>query len=201
MVDVGANIGVYSQFLAERVGPTGMVHSFEPSPVNFARLRQSLAGAANVKLNQAAVGDTTGTSLLYLSDELNVDHRTYPTADGPRRTLLIQTTTLDDYFRSGSRVDLIKLDIQGFELHALRGARRVLAENPAIKLLFEFWPYGLTRAGGSAEQLTTLLQANEFHLFTFEKGKLRACNALRGEPNDIMDYEEIFATRVSEPST
>ena len=39
VVDAGANIGVYSQFLSHCVGPTGLVHSFEPSPDNFKRLR------------------------------------------------------------------------------------------------------------------------------------------------------------------
>ena len=54
---------------------------------------------------------------------------------------------LDDYFKPGDRVDLIKMDIQGYELHALRGASRVVADNPGIKLLLEFWPYGLRQAG------------------------------------------------------
>jgi hypothetical protein len=54
---------------------------------------------------------------------------------------------LDDYFSPGQRVDLIKMDIQGYELHALRGAGRVLADNPAMKLLLELWPYGLKQAG------------------------------------------------------
>ena len=50
-------------------------------------------------------------------------------------------------FQPGATVDLIKLDLQGYELHALRGAKRVLSENPAIKLLLEFWPHGLESAG------------------------------------------------------
>ena len=60
---------------------------------------------------------------------------------------------LDDYFKPGERVDLIKMDIQGYELHALRGANRVLADNPDIKLLLEFWPYGLKQAGANWVEL------------------------------------------------
>jgi FkbM family methyltransferase len=147
VVDAGANIGIYSQFLSRCVGPGGKVHSFEPSPDNFRRLRNAISGFSNVQANQLAVSDKTGESVLYISDNLNVDHRAYPTDGETRRTLSIQCTRLDDYFKPGERVDLIKMDIQGFEMHALRGAERVLRENPKVELLVEFWPYGLKQAG------------------------------------------------------
>ena len=147
VVDAGANIGIYSQFLSKCVGPRGKVHSFEPSPDNFRRLRSAMSGFSNVQANQLAVSDKTGESVLYISDNLNVDHRAYPTEGETRRTLSIQSTRLDDYFKPGERVDLIKMDIQGFEMHALRGTERVLRENPKVELLVEFWPYGLKQAG------------------------------------------------------
>ncbi|MEO5753706.1 MAG: FkbM family methyltransferase, partial [Chthoniobacterales bacterium] len=55
-------------------------------------------------------------------------------------------------------------DIQGYELHALRGAQRVLTDNPAIKILFEFWPYGLAQAGTPAEELVSYLEEQGFIL-------------------------------------
>ncbi len=147
VVDAGANIGIYSEFLARCVGPTGVVHSFEPSPENFERLRAATRNVANVQLSQAAVGERSGKSKLYISDRLNVDHRAYVTDGDSRRSVVIEMVALDDYFKSGERVDLIKMDIQGYELHALRGANRVLVDNPDIQLLLEFWPYGLKQAG------------------------------------------------------
>jgi FkbM family methyltransferase len=158
VVDAGANIGIYSQFLAKCVGPSGVVHSFEPEPNNFARLRTALSNFPNVRLNQLAVSDKTGESTLYVSHHLNVDHRVYPTDDQLRRRVAIQSTTLDDYFPPGERVDLIKMDIQGFELHTLRGAARVLDENPNIKLLLEFWPFGLREAGEDWRELISMLE-------------------------------------------
>ncbi len=158
VVDAGANIGIYSQFLARCVGPTGTVHSFEPSPENFARLRAAIASLPNVRVNQLALSDKTGDSLLYVSEELNVDHRAYPTEGEARRTLSIRSARLDDYFKSGERVDLIKMDIQGYECHALRGAKRVLQENPEIKLLLEFWPFGMKQAGIPWEELIEMLR-------------------------------------------
>src|SRR5262245_54094224 len=83
-IDAGANIGAYSLFLSKCVGSAGQMHSFEPSPENFARLRAALSTIPNARLNQLAIGDKTGQSILYVSDELNVDHRLYPTAGESR---------------------------------------------------------------------------------------------------------------------
>ena len=158
VVDAGANIGIYSQFLSRCVGPTGVVHSFEPSPENFKRLQFATRKFANVHLSQAAVGECSGRSRLYLSDKLNVDHRAYASKEDSRRTVLIDIIALDDYFKPSQRVDLIKMDIQGYELHALRGASRVLADNSDLKLLVEFWPYGLKQAGVNWGELLETLQ-------------------------------------------
>jgi FkbM family methyltransferase len=158
VVDAGANIGVYSQFLSRCVGATGIVHSFEPSPENFERLQSTTRKLTNVRLSQAAVGECSGKAALYLSDKLNVDHRTYATEEEPRRTVPIDIIALDDYFKPGQRVDLVKMDIQGYELHALRGASRVLADNSDLKLLVEFWPYGLKQAGASWLELIDTLR-------------------------------------------
>ena len=159
-VDVGANIGIYTQLLSRWVGPTGLVHSFEPSPENFGRMRSATRKLANVRLSQSAVGESSRRTTLYVSDKLNVDHRAYLPEGDSRHTVPIEMIALDDYFKPGERVDLIKMDIQGYELQALRGANRVLADNPGIKLLFEFWPYGLKQAGGSSAELIAVLKEN-----------------------------------------
>ena len=159
VVDAGANIGIYSQFLARCVGETGVVHSFEPSPENFKRWQFATRKLANMRLSQAAVGERSGRSRLYVSDQLNVDHRTYASEENSRHTVPIEIIALDDYFTPGQRVDLIKMDIQGYELHALHGANRVLADNPTIKLMVEFWPCGLKQAGAKWQDLIDHLRS------------------------------------------
>src|SRR2546430_12818061 len=169
VADVGANIGIYSQFLSRCVGPTGLVHSFEPSPDNFRRLSTATRDLSNVRLTQAAVGERSGECKLYLSDKLNVDHRAYK-ADGEfRHAVATEMVALDDYFQPGQRVDLIKMDIQGYELHALRGAQRVLADNSAAKLLLEFWPYGLKKAGANWLELIETLQGKNMAIYRVTK--------------------------------
>jgi FkbM family methyltransferase len=194
VVDAGANIGIYSQFLSRCVGPTGVVHSFEPSPENFRRLQAATRTLANVRLSEAAVGEYSGRSKLYVSDKLNVDHRTYSTEGDSRRVVPIDIVALDDYFKPGQRVDLIKMDIQGYELHALRGAKRVLADNPNARLLLEFWPYGLKQAGANWMDVIVTLESKNMTLCRVAK---RGLAPFRSESvNESPDwYLNLFASR------
>ena len=193
-VDAGANIGIYSEFFSRCVGPTGLVHSFEPSPDNFRLLSSATRHLSNVRLTQAAVGERSCECKLYISDKLNVDHRAYKADGDSRRAVPIQMVALDDYFKSGQRVDVLKMDIQGYELHALRGAQRVLEENPDINLLLEFWPAGLAQAGVRWEELVEMLQRLNMNLtlvrthglVPFDTGDIR---------NDISWYVNVFAHR------
>jgi FkbM family methyltransferase len=194
VVDAGANIGIYSSFLSRCVGPGGLVHSFEPDPANFARLQGALADASNVRLNQFAIGDRSGDSLLYVSDTLNVDHRTYPIQDQSRPTTPIKVIRLDDYFIPGAHVDLIKMDIQGYEVHGLRGAERVLSDNPGVKLLLECWPLGLLEAGTSILELLQFLQERDFECYQEHEGRfMRPVSAQTIQKEG--GYFDVFACR------
>ena len=193
-VDSGANIGIYSQFLSRCVGSTGVVHSFEPSFENFSRLQSATRKLANVRVSQTAVGEHTGKSTLYLSDRLNVDHRTYITKEDPRDAVPIDIVALDDYFKSGERVDLIKMDIQGYEFYALRGATRVLQENPDINLLLEFWPLGLEQAGVHWEELIEMLRGFSMDVTIVKPSGLVAFDT-RDIRFDTSWYVNLFARR------
>ena len=196
VVDAGANIGIYSQFLSRCVGPTGAVHSFEPSPDNFKRLSAATGKLPNVRLLQAAVGERSGESKLYISDKLNVDHRTYKADGDSRRVVPIEMVALDDYFKPSQRVDLIKMDIQGYELHALRGANRVLQENLDINLLLEFWPSGLKQAGVHWEELVQMLQGFSMELTLVRSYGLIPFDA-RNVRSETSWYVNLFASRRS----
>jgi FkbM family methyltransferase len=196
VVDVGANIGIYSEFLSRCVGPKGVVHSFEPAPDNFKRLQSATCKLANVRLSRAAVGERSGRSKLYLSDKLNVDHRAYmDEEDSPRHTVPIEMVALDDYFKPGEHVDLIKMDIQGYELHALRGANRVLADNPNVKLLLEFWPYGLTQAGANWADLIASLERKGMRIRQLSPAGLVPFRAGSASESAAW-YVNVFASRM-----
>ena len=84
---------------------------------------------------------------------------------------------LDDYFKPGERVDAIKMDIQGYDLHPLRGAKRVLQENPCVQLLLELWPSGLEQAGDNWEELVEMLNGLGMNLSLVSTSGLVPFNA------------------------
>jgi FkbM family methyltransferase len=190
-VDVGANIGNYTAFMAKIVGQKGKVYAFEPSPHTF-KLLKKYNKNHNVTLVQAAVGDTTGQIHLYLSDELNVDHHTYET-DEERQRIDVPSYRLDDYLKN-EKVDFIKMDTQGSEYQALLGMKNILQTNPNIKVLMEFWPYGLKKAGTSAEELITFLHNLDFKTELIEGGARIPC-PLIPERNDFSYYLSLLAFR------
>jgi len=193
-VDAGANIGIYSRFLAHCVGPAGVVHSFEPAPENFNRLRAATRQFSNVHVSQAAVGERTSQAELYVSGRLNVDHRTYRTNESTRRMVRIEMVALDDYFKPGQQVDLIKMDIQGYELEALRGAKRVLQEHSKISLLLELWPFGLKQAGVGWEPLIDMIRGFDMDLRIVGSHGSRPFNPcdVRSDPSW---YVSLFGTK------
>jgi len=191
VVDVGANIGIYTAFMAKIVGEKGRVCAFEPSPQNF-KLLKEYNNSANVTLVRAAIGDTTGQIALYISDKLNVDHRTYETGE-KRKRIDIQSYRLDDYLQN-EKVDFIKMDIQGFEYQALLGMKNILQNNQNIKILMEFWPYGLIKAGSGPEEVIAFLHQLGFQTELIEGNQRKQCPPIP-ERNDFSFYRSLLAFR------
>jgi FkbM family methyltransferase len=194
VVDIGANIGIYTHFFSQLIGENGKVHAFEPDPTNFRLLSKALSRHKNIFLNQSAISDKTENLSLYVSSSMNVDHRTYDCGD-KRNKISVRSTTLDDYFLKGQHVDFIKIDIQGYEYHALSGMKGILGENEQVKLILEYYPSGLKAAGYSGHELRTFLIERKFSLYMItNKGRLVRLN--NEEPRlNSMGYTNLFAAR------
>jgi len=160
VLDVGANVGDYIKFLAEIVGKTGKVYAFEPDPLNFAYLKKYAGNYPNVIIENVAVGEKDGTIKLYQSKKLNVDHQTFDSGES-RKSIVIPCISLDSYLKD-HKVDLLKIDIQGYDYIAMKGATKILAENKKMFVIGEFWPYGLSKAGSTPKEYLELLKNNGF---------------------------------------
>ncbi|MBP2486001.1 FkbM family methyltransferase [Rhizobium leguminosarum] len=194
IADIGANIGIYTRMFSALTGTTGHVHAFEPAPANFEKLEATVHGLKNVSLRHAAVGEDTGTIKLYVSNELNVDHRTFDSGDR-RASIDVPLVKLDDYFLPGQQVDFIKIDVQGYELSVLKGAERVLRENRDIRIFMEFWPYGLSKAVVNPSELTQFLEMLnfEFHNIADPPGTALDCGSL--DPSNAGQYCNLIVAR------
>ena len=159
-LDVGANIGIHSLLMSGLVGPEGRVFAFEPEPRNFALLQENLAlnGLTNVTAIAAAVGDAVGTCRLALNPHNFGDHSVASGPGGPGRE--VPLTTVDVALGSvpAGAVRFVKVDVQGYEQHVLRGMRKTLGQNPDAILALEVFPQALRAAGGSGRGLMEWLK-------------------------------------------
>jgi len=133
--DVGANLGIYS-LAALAANPHAKVFAFEPTATLATRLRGTAIRNRledRLSVEEVAVARESGEALLNVwgaEEERNEGLNFVTQVPVAQRTVAVSTTSLNDFCASESiaRIDLLKLDIQGNEAEALRGARRLLEE-------------------------------------------------------------------------
>jgi FkbM family methyltransferase len=142
VLDIGANVGFYSLILAHR--SRAVVHAFEPVSSTFQRFQQHLQlnPTSNVIANQLAMGARAGTDeiTLTLDEDSGRASLCSGVSDGAS-TESIDLKRVDDYVdeHSISKVDLIKIDVEGYEGAVVRGARRTI-ERDHPTLVVELTP-------------------------------------------------------------
>jgi len=121
-VDVGANVGTYAMVLARHVGPTGKVIAIEPHPVTHARLafNNTASGYTQVRLVAAAAGATDG-ELMIETDGDNFGASHIATGNVSSKAIKVPSLRLQRILDEAgvTRVDALKIDIEGFEDRAL----------------------------------------------------------------------------------
>jgi FkbM family methyltransferase len=165
-VDVGANIGLFTLTAARQIGANGRVFAFEPGNDNCALLRKNVEVnnyTGNVTVIEKAVSNKSGTCTLFKSEFNPADHRIYEVSKD-RKSMEIECIALDDYFKPGNRIDMIKMDIEGAEELAIKGMERILTETKKLQLVVECWPSMLAKAGTDPVALFTSLQNKGFSL-------------------------------------
>jgi len=173
ILDVGANIGLYTLLLARLTGEAGRVFAFEPEPNLFSVLCENCAAnnAVNVTPFQCAAGDANGRATFQRATFNSGDNRLGGSKPGAQ-SIEVEVARLDEVLPVQT-VQFIKLDVQGHELGALTGMHRVLESSPDVRVLFEFWPTGLRAANASPESLFKFFQERGFLIYELEKGQAR----------------------------
>jgi FkbM family methyltransferase len=133
-VDVGAHVGYFTVLAARRVGATGQVIAVEPEARNLELLRANLArnGCKNAHVLPCAAGATPGWMSLHFDEENRGGHRLVPLGEADTR---VRCVRLDDELPA--RVDVIKIDAQGYDHEIVDGLQGTLAANPHLVLLAE----------------------------------------------------------------
>lgn len=196
IVDVGANVGLFTIQLAKLVGHEGRVLAIEPEPRNVRLLRANIQrnGADSVTVCDCGAGAQRGEARLMRSDVNYGDHRIGPTDALHTEEVRIKLETVDGLVgdHKFDRVDLVKMDVQGFEAMVLEGMQHTLRHSRPI-VLTEFWPHRMERVkrGSSEAFLSTFLdmgyQASLLGGNGSRMSTIRAVNALL--PSDVAEEE------------
>jgi len=191
IADVGANLGLYSLLLARCTGPTGRVYAFEPDALMAGALRRNLAqnGATHAEVFECAVGAATGSAVLQ-RNALNSGDNRLGTGTGTAlhsEQTAVPVRALSEALQ-GRRLDLIKMDVQGWEGEALQGVAGLLDANPGLIIYFEFWPHGLRLAGTEISRLADILHQLRLHVTLAEA-------ADQTTPVDLLALERSLAPK------
>jgi FkbM family methyltransferase len=185
--DVGAFIGLYSIALAKRIGTPGHVTAFEPDLENFAALQTHcrLNGVADrISLIHGAVADEDGA----VAFKPGRSSESRLSVAGENGQAAVHCTRLDTVFAK-SRLDLLKIDVEGWEEPVLRGGMALL-QDPRRKpraIYIEVHPFAWPMVGTSSDSLLDLLTRCDYEVADLE-----------GRPvTHIQDYGEIVASRTS----
>lgn len=205
VLDIGANFGLYSYHLARAVGPSGKVYAFEPIPFTCSVFRtvSRLLGFRNVELVAKGCAERTGRTafrvpiqasgaatagLSHMEGRQDERAGIAPAAGTyGSREVSCDVVALDEYLHDITDLSFIKCDIEGAEVFAFRGARRLI-ERHRPTVLCEINPRFLQGFGVHADELTGFFTALGYGFYRFEEGPclLPASPADIGGPHNFV---------------
>ena len=127
-IDIGACWGIYSLRLAKKFNDL-KIKSVEPIKKNVNRIRDSIHknSLTNIEVYHTAVGDKNGTILLGSNNDWSPNYKIHE--ENIEITEQSQIQTLDSLFNLADQTIVMKIDVEGFEFEALKGAKKILKEN------------------------------------------------------------------------
>jgi FkbM family methyltransferase len=176
IADVGAYIGLYTIALAKRVGASGKIVAFEPTPKTFAALKAQveLNGVSNqVELIQSAVGIQDGSVSFEADKASQACISRVPT----HCAQTVQCLRLDTVF-ADRHLDILKIDVEGYEEDVLKSGVNLLSDNqrsPRI-IYIEVHPYAWPAVGTTCGSLLSFLNRCQYQVLSLDGQVVKQIN-------------------------
>jgi FkbM family methyltransferase len=174
-VDIGANTGYYSAWAISLLQGQGQIIAIEPDPeaLRYLASTRDANKSSIMSVMPYAASSQEGTCVLFRNPDNRGDNRLYEN-DLCQDQAIIDAKTVDTMLTDLGvmNVDLIKIDVQGFEGHVLQGMKETLRRSRKVTILMEFWPWGLHKAGTDASDLLAFLADLGFVLFELKRDGL-----------------------------
>jgi FkbM family methyltransferase len=149
--DIGANVGFYTEKFAQIVGDAGKVIAFEPSPDAAEKVREISNSYPVVRLVQAAVSDSPGEAYFDVSSggDSVTNHLIGEAKEDEASQVAVEVTTGDVFSEANGVPDVIKIDVEGFEIEVIRGMKELLRDNKLRAIYCEVH-FGVLESRGQA---------------------------------------------------
>lgn len=137
-VDIGANIGLMSVFSSILVQESGKIFSFEPNPATYDILKKNieLNNLSNINAEPLGIGSVKKTTKIYDQWDSGRGSASMIKPEHVTNSYDVEVVTLSDYFNDFQNdIDVIKIDIEGYELEALRGAEKIIREKLPVLII------------------------------------------------------------------
>lgn len=163
VLDIGANIGYYTLQAAKLMKNEGIIYAIEPIPDNVKLLCKNIAlnKFNNISVHQLAIGDKNGKAEIFCHDFRNYASILPSKWQTYSKTMTIPISTMDNFLKDKAIPDIIRMDVEGYELHILRGAKDTLASNHNIKIIIETH---FSLLGENTTELLDILKSNGFEI-------------------------------------
>jgi len=177
-MDVGANVGDWTELFLRAGGPQMRGVLIEPSRSAMARLRERFRDRSGISLIHAAASDQAGEAVF--SEEADAGETSslvQSFSHAASQKVTVQVTTVDDEAAKAGlpEIDMLKIDTEGFDLHVLKGAKKMLSEGRAGIVQFEYnapW----ARAGSTLAAAISLLEGYGYKVFLLRSTGLHPLN-------------------------
>ena len=189
-VDIGANFGWYSCLFSILGGEKSKVYSVEPSPDNIFYLKKNINNnnLKNISLYEGALGDRKNLLPLYQANPKNPGAhsliRNTPQQNLNTKFFQVEVNTLDSLFEDLEVINLMKIDIEGYELNALKGGKNTLKK--VQNLLIEFSPHLWSDPYGDAKAFFKILNDAGLKPNFLDSGSLKTISS--SEFKEILEF-------------
>lgn len=165
VLDIGANIGYFALIEAEVVGPNGKVYAIEPIPQSYNLLKK------NIKLNNyekifktypIAIGEKKGNAIVKQTKKLNWSTILNNNLSKVDKKIKVKKQTVDSFLKNKKKPDVIRMDVEGYELEIFKGMRKTLSSKKPMILFIEFHPMYLHDRINELKSLIKKIQSKGF---------------------------------------
>ena len=175
-LDVGANLGYYSVICSKL--KSGAVFSFEPEPQVYSLFERNIKenGCENIRAFNLAASDSPGEIDFYVNKFNLGDHRAYQFGKNFSHKITVNASRVDDVLASevgADKIDVIKIDVQGFEYFVVKGLTGILNTNLGVKIFTEFEPKSLAATGIAPTNYLKFFFDQGFEAFLVDEGAKR----------------------------